>query len=197
MNATATRKIALYAMLATYFVLVAGLFDAHAQSAGREIDLKLQNVTQGGDATAAAAKVGDVISFTMTVKNTSTTDLKDYVMKVNIKDFLKTSKITDLGGGHIEGDYIVFPPILQAAGCNCTNTNTFKMKVSSCELSKLLASYEDASKQVSLVCPTPTPTPTPAPAPTTTPTGPSATLALIGSIIAVAGALAYRLRTTA
>lgn len=189
MNAIApSRKIALYAVLTAYFVLVAGAFQAHAQSAGRQINLKLTNVTQGGDATATMAKVGDVISFTMDVKNTSSSDLTNYLMKVNIKDFLKSAKITDLGGGHIEGDYIVFPPILQAAGCNCTNTNTFKMKISSCELTKLLASYEDASKSVNLSCPTATPTPTQS----TPPTGPSATGAIIGSILAVAGLATWR-----
>ncbi len=185
------RKIVLYAVLTGYFVLVAGAFQAHAQSAGREINLKLTNVTQGGDATATTAKVGDVISFTMDVKNTSSTDLTNYLMKVNIKDFLKTSKITDLGGGHIEGDYIVFPPILQAAGCNCTNTNTFKMKISSCELSKLLSSYEDASKTVTLACPTATPTP--APTQSTPPTGPSATGGIIGAILAVGGVQLWRM----
>lgn len=186
------RKIVLYAVLTAYFVLVAGAFKAHAQTAGREINMKLTNVTQGGDATATTAKVGDVISFTMDVKNTSSSDLTNYLMKVNIKDFLKTSKITDLGGGHIEGDYIVFPPILQAAGCNCTNTNTFKMKINSCDLASLLSSYEDVSKTVKLSCPTASPTATPAPTQTTPPSGPSANLAIIGSILAAVGLLAWR-----
>lgn len=163
-----TRRILTYGALVAYFIGFSGVSPVHAAD-GKTINLKVQNLTQGGDASASTAKVGDVISFTMDVKNTSSQDLVNYVMKVNIADWLKVAKITDLGGGHIEGSSIVFPPILQAAGCNCTNTNTFKMKISSCDVTKPLASYEDASKSVTIECPKATSNPGQTPAPTATP----------------------------
>ena len=180
------KKIALFSALIGYLVLAPGLA-AHAAE-GKDVKLSVTNVTQNADATASTAKVGDVISFTAEVKNTSQSDLKDYIMSVAAGDFLKVSKITDLGGSHVEGTNLVFPPILQAAGCNCSNNNTFKMKIVECPAGgQLNVSYEGITKTVTVNCATPTPVPVQ----TQTPSGPSANLAIIGSVLA-AGMLMWR-----
>lgn len=119
-----------------------------------DVQLKAFNITQNQDATTVKNHPGDVIRYTANVKNLGPDDLVDYEMKVYIKDILKYATIVDLGGGVIEGEYIKFPPILQAFDCNCSNANYFKVKLkdSVCEVPTLSAKYEYVTVTIPIEC---------------------------------------------
>ncbi len=136
-------------------LLLALVPSVEAQTANKlEVKLTAFNITQNQDATKIKNKAGDVIRYTADVRNLGPGDLVDYEMKVNIKELLTYGSIVDLGGGVIEGDYIKFPPILQAFGCNCSNANYFKVKIKDniCPPNSLTAKYESATTTIQLDC---------------------------------------------
>ncbi len=156
-----------------------------AQAAPRlEIALKAFNITQNQDATTVNNKAGDIIRYTANVKNLGPEDLVDYSMRIYIADLLRYGTLVDIGTGIIEGDYIVFPPILQSASCNCVNDGVFKIKLKSnvCEVSSLNATYEDISVAIPVRCEAP---PSPTRVPRTPTNGPSEVLlfSALGAIV--------------
>ena len=126
-----------------------------------QVQLKAFNITQNQDATIVKNHPGDVIRYTADVRNLGPDDLVDYEMKIYIKDILQYASIIDLGGGVIEGDYIKYPPILQAFSCNCSNSNYFKVKLkdSVCSVPTLSTTYEDVTTTIPIECQTPPPPP--------------------------------------
>lgn len=126
-----------------------------------QVQLKAFNITQNQDATSIKNHPGDVIRYTADVRNLGPDDLVDYEMKITIKDILQYASIIDLGGGVIEGDYIKYPPILQAFSCNCTNSNYFKIKLkdSVCSVPTLSATYEEVTTTIPIECQIPPPPP--------------------------------------
>lgn len=171
--------------------LLIGLFvSAHtglAQNAPRlEIQLRAFNITQNQDATLVNNRAGDIIQYTADVKNLGPQDLVDYSMRIYIADLLRYGSLVDLGTGVIEGDYIVYPPILQSASCNCNNDNYFKIKLKSnvCEVTSLRATYEDITVIIPVRCEAP---PAPTRVPRTPTNGPSEVLlfSALGAIVTV------------
>ena len=158
---------------------------SHAESQ-LAVQLKAFNITQNQDATTVTNRPGDVLRYTADVRNQGPDDLVDYEMRVYIKDILQYGSIVDLGGGVIEGDYIKYPPILQAVSCNCSNANYFKVKLKEnvCEVTALSATYEDVTTTVPVGCDIPPPPPV-----VPTRTGPGALmlfiLAIFGSVLTV------------
>lgn len=170
-------------LLATCFLLLLPMVSAASRL---KVQLTAFNITQNQDAVTIANRPGDVIRYTADVRNQGPDDLVDYEMKIYIKDILQYGSIIDLGGGVIEGDYIKYPPILQAVGCGCSNANYFKVKLKEnvCEVTKLSARYEDVTTTIPLACEVPPPPPE-----VPTKTGPAfmfvlfATIALSGAYI--------------
>jgi LPXTG-motif cell wall-anchored protein/uncharacterized repeat protein (TIGR01451 family) len=119
-----------------------------------QVQLTAFNITQNKDATTVKNHPGDVIRYTTNVKNLGPEDLVDYEMNIYIKDIMKYATMIDLGGGVIEGDYIKYPPILQAFDCNCSNANYFKVKLKDnvCEVPTLSAKYEDVTTTIPIEC---------------------------------------------
>lgn len=153
-----------------------------------QIQLKAFNVTQNQDATTVNNRPGDILRYTADVKNQGPDDLVDYEMRIFIRDLLQYGTIVDLGGGVIEGDYIKYPPILQAVSCNCTNSNYFKIKLKDnvCEVTSLTATYEDISVTVPVRCEAAPPTPGITQVPRPPKSGPTETL-MIAAVIALLG----------
>lgn len=143
-------------------VCMLGLFIPISSAASQlKVTLTAFNITQNQDATTVKNHPGDVIRYTADVRNLGPDDLVDYEMKIYIKEILQYASIIDLGGGVIEGDYIKFPPILQAFSCNCSNSNYFKVKLKDnvCEVNSLHATYEDVTNVIPIECETPPPPP--------------------------------------
>lgn len=149
-----------------------------------DVQLKAFNITQNQDATTVKNHPGDVVRYTANVKNLGPDDLVDYEMKVYIKDILKYATIVDLGGGVLEGDYIKFPPILQAFDCNCSNANYFKvaLKDSVCEVQSLSATYEYVTVTIPIECVLLPPPPV-----VPTKSGPATALLLVLGVLFAAG----------
>jgi len=137
------------------FLVLLLMFPLLSSAASKlQVQLKAFNITQNQDATMVKNHPGDVIRYTANVHNLGPDDLVDYEMKIFIKDILQYASIIDLGGGVIEGDYIKYPPILQAFSCNCSNANYFKIKLKDtvCEVPTLSAKYEDVTTTIPIEC---------------------------------------------
>jgi hypothetical protein len=147
----------------TLLFILALVFLAPLTSAASKLQVQLKafNITQNQDATLVKNHPGDIIRYTADVRNLGPDDLVDYEMRIYIKDILTYSSIIDLGGGVIEGDYIKYPPILQAFSCNCSNANYFKIKLKDnvCVINALSATYEDVTTTIPIECQTPPPPP--------------------------------------
>jgi uncharacterized repeat protein (TIGR01451 family) len=145
-------KTSVRTFLFIFFLLLLTPFSSAASKL--QVQLKAFNITQNQDATIVKNHPGDVIRYTANVRNLGPDDLVDYEMKIDIKDILKYASIIDLGGGVIEGDYIKYPPILQAFSCNCSNANYFKIKLKDtvCEIPTLSAQYEDVTTTIPIEC---------------------------------------------
>lgn len=69
------------------------------------------NQTRGiANANNTKAQAGDVISYTLTVKNTGKVEFKDFVFDENLADVLEYASMHDFGGGSLQGDnHLVWP----------------------------------------------------------------------------------------
>jgi uncharacterized repeat protein (TIGR01451 family)/fimbrial isopeptide formation D2 family protein len=95
-----------------------------------ELHKTARNDTKGIDANNTTAAPGDVITYTLTTKNYSTQDLKDYVIQENLIDIMEyTDKITNADGGTLGNDRIMrWPATTIKAGQTVTHTLTIKIK---------------------------------------------------------------------
>lgn len=96
------------------------------------------NETQKIDATKNVAKPDDIITYTLTTKNTGNADQLNYVVEDGINDILDYSLVTALNGGSIVNQptnpirdnqvLIRYPAITVAKGATVTNTFVVKVK---------------------------------------------------------------------
>lgn len=150
--------------------------NTYSASPEYETKLSVYNDTQGKDASAGGNKPGDVITVTAAIRNLGPGDLVGYVAQVAAENLLKVSQIVDPGNGGVvrQGVSMVFPGTTQAADCNCTDKFEFKVKLNenictdfaSIASSGIVATFENKSQTIPVVCTTPAPTPTPTPTPT-------------------------------
>ncbi len=95
-----------------------------------EFDKAASNDTQKFvDANGTKAKAGDVITYTLSVKNIGLTTVQDFVFDENMSDVLEYARITDLHGGNISEDNVVsWPADDIAAGQTMRHMITVKVK---------------------------------------------------------------------
>lgn len=93
-----------------------------------ELTKRATNETQNiEDANGTEAKAGDVILYTLSVKNTSTnTTINDFVVEENIADILEYADIVDLYGGTKDAEHVVRWP---AADIKAGETLQQRLKV--------------------------------------------------------------------
>lgn len=176
MNKLLTR-IVLPLFILSLFVVNAS---AVLASTNLETSLDVYNLTQKKDATSITNNIGDFIEVTATVKNLGPLDLVDYVMQIGVRDVLEYGKLIDLNGGIRSDNFVKYPPILQAADCNCENDNTlsFQINKEACNKGYIDVTYEDKLRRVRVKCDV---------APSTTPqTGPALYIFIL---IAMSGSL--------
>lgn len=80
------------------------------------------NSTQQVDATSTKANAGDVITYTLTTKNTGGTPFNDFVVTDHIIDILEYADITNLGGATLTEGTLTWPAETIAAGATLTKT---------------------------------------------------------------------------
>lgn len=85
------------------------------------------NVSQGKDATTVIAKPGDVINYSLFVKNSGSLPATGYVFEDNITDVLELSDLTTYNGATINGQTLVWSAMTIPA--NLTIEKTFSVVV--------------------------------------------------------------------
>jgi uncharacterized repeat protein (TIGR01451 family) len=132
-----------------------GNFDAHVRIAGQvgsiktggnckvtgsiiqpearaELTKKVRNVTQSiADANNTVAKPGDVLEYTLVVKNSGTGDLENYAFNSDsLADILEYATIKDPGGGTFDKDTlrILWPASTIGAGSSLERTFSVQVK---------------------------------------------------------------------
>lgn len=95
-----------------------------------DFDKKASNQTKNiSDANGTTAGGGDVIVYSLSVKNTGSVEFKDFVFEENVNDILEYADITDFGGGQINQDgFVTWPKIDIGAGQTITKKLTIKVK---------------------------------------------------------------------
>lgn len=132
-----------------------------------ETKLSVYNETQGKDASAGGNKPGDIIVVSASVRNLGPGDLVAYVAQVAAENLFKVSQVVDPGNGGVvrQGVSMVFPGTNQTADCNCTDKFEFKVKLNdnicsdfgSIAANGLVATFENKSQTIPVVCSTPAP----------------------------------------
>lgn len=176
-------------------VAVMGLTLAPVHAASQlETSISVQNETQNADGTKVKAKPGDILTYTMSLKNLGPDDLVDYIPQVNVEDILPFGEITNYGDGGVFEDniFISYPPVLQSATCDCEDTFSFTVKLDEniCVENRVpdrafpIVVFEDSGVGINIEC---APAPTPV-QPTTVPkSGPEVYAMLLLAFVGVVG----------
>ncbi|MBI4050777.1 MAG: DUF11 domain-containing protein [Candidatus Doudnabacteria bacterium] len=85
------------------------------------------NLTKGADAASVAADPGDIITYTLYVKNSGGTTLTNFTIEDNISDILELAEITNQGGAVSVNSVIRFSPVDVPAGIEISRT--FQVRV--------------------------------------------------------------------
>lgn len=85
------------------------------------------NVTQGVNATAVAARAGDVINFTLGYANSSPNS-ETLAIEDDVTDVLYAADITDLGGASLVGSTLRFPSVFVPANSRIDRQFSVKIK---------------------------------------------------------------------
>lgn len=93
-------------------------------------DKKAKNDTQNiADANGTTAKASDRITYTLSVTNAGTIEIKDFVIEENLNDVLEYSDVVDLNGGSLNNEGIVrWPEVDLNPGATITKKVTVKVK---------------------------------------------------------------------
>jgi len=85
------------------------------------------NITQNSDATTVVANAGDIIRYTLTTKNVSSSSI-DYQVSDQLDDVLEYADVIDTGGGTLNGGTITWPVTSISAGATLTETFMIRVK---------------------------------------------------------------------